>query len=278
LCKSGQVVKNLTHKTAVVTGAAGGIGLALTEAFVASEMSVVMADIEETALAREAARLTDEGASVLAVGCDVTDASSIETLATDAVSAFGSVEVVCNNAGVAPGGPMLETTASEWRWIVDVNVLGVANGVRTFAPMMVEQGEGHIVNTASEAGLTSNPMLGMYCATKHAVVGLSEALYQELTGTGVGVSCVCPELVRTQIFHSERNSPNRVKFAEGHAASMSPLREVIETEGIAPPEVADAVVDAITADRFWVLTHAATVERAARRISDIQTGVNPTGP
>ncbi|MCH7788864.1 MAG: SDR family NAD(P)-dependent oxidoreductase [Acidobacteria bacterium] len=271
-------MKNLEQKTAVVTGAAGGIGLALTEAFVAAEMSVVMADIEETALAREAARLTESGARVLAVGCDVTVASSIESLAAEAASAFGLVQVVCNNAGVAPGGSLLEATASEWRWIIDVNVLGVANGIRTFAPMLVEQGAGHIVNTASEAGLTSHPMLGMYCATKHAVVGLTEALYHELSGTGVGVSCVCPELVRTQIFHSERNSPSRVEFAKGHAASMAPLREVIESEGIAPEDVADAVVDAITSDRFWVLTHAITIDRAARRIADIRSGANPSNP
>jgi NADP-dependent 3-hydroxy acid dehydrogenase YdfG len=271
-------VQNLEQKTAVVTGAAGGIGLALTEAFVASKMSVVMADIEETALAREAARLADEGASVLAVSCDVSDTGSFEALAADAASAFGSVHVVCNNAGVAPGGPMLDATASEWRWIVDVNILGVANGIRTFGPMLVEQGEGHIVNTASEAGLATNPMLGIYCATKHAVVGMSEALFHELSGSGVGVSCVCPELVRTQIFHSERNSPNRIEFAEGHTASMTPLRDVIESTGIAPAGVADAVVDAITADRFWVLTHDVTAERAAQRIADIQSGSNPSNP
>jgi NAD(P)-dependent dehydrogenase (short-subunit alcohol dehydrogenase family) len=271
-------VKNLEKKTAVITGAASGIGLALTEAFIAAGMSVVMADVEETALAREATRLSDSGAPVLAVGCDVTVASSIESLAADAASAFGPAHVVCNNAGVAPGGPMLETTASEWRWIVDVNLLGVANGIRTFGPMLVEQGEGHIVNTASHAGLVSHPMLGMYCATKHAVVGLTEALYHELSGTGVGVSCLCPELVRTQIFHSERNSPTRVEFAEGHTASMAPLREAIESVGIAPTDVAEEVLQAIESDRFWVITNDKTIDRAARRIADMQSGANPASP
>lgn len=267
----------LSGKVAVVTGAASGIGLALTEAFVGEGMRVVMADVEEAALSREASRLGASGAEVRAVPVDVADADQVADLAATTLSAFGGVHVVCNNAGVAPGGPMLATTAAEWRWVFDVNVLGVAHGVRTFAPLLVEAGAGHIVNMASEAGLSTNSFLGLYCASKHAVVGLSEALYRELEGTGVGVSCVCPELVRTAIFHSERNKPERVEFDPAHNAAMAPLRQIVES-GMEPAEVAAAVVAAVRADQFWVFTHPQTLDRAARRFHDIEAGQNPSGP
>ena len=202
-------MKELNGKVAVVTGAASGIGLAMSEQFASEGMKVVMADVEEEALAASASRLQSAGADVLGVLCDVSDAASVQDLASQALSAYGGVQVVCNNAGVAPAGPMLETTAEEWAWIVGVNVLGVAHGVMAFAPLMVEAGEGHIVNTASEAGLVTTSVLGMYCATKHAVVGLSESLWRELHPQGVGVSCLCPNLVATRIFHSERKPPLR---------------------------------------------------------------------
>ena len=197
----------LKGRVAVVTGAASGIGLALTERFVAEGMSVVMADIESATLDAEAARLVAAGAPVTAVSCDVSDAAAMEALRDAAMSAHGAVHVLCNNAGVASGGSTWRTKPAVWDWVVGVDLLGVAYGVHAFVPLMIEQGEGHIVNTASEAGLCATPMLGAYHAAKYGVVGLSEALVMELAGTGVGVSCLCPELVRTKIFESTRNAP-----------------------------------------------------------------------
>ena len=173
---------------------------------------------------------------------------------------------------------MLETTAEEWEWIVGVNVMGVAHGVITFGPILAEAGEGHIVNTASEAGLVTNAALGMYCATKHAVVGLSESLWRELHPLGVGVSCLCPNLVNTQIFQSERNRPYDAELTATQNAIMTPMREMLSARGIAPSEVAANVLDAITEDRFWVFTHDITPEAAAVRFTDIEARRNPTDP
>jgi short-subunit dehydrogenase len=183
---------------------------------------------------------------------------------------------VCNNAGVAPAGPMLATTPEDWRWTVGVNVLGVAYGVTAFAPLLVEQGSGHIVNTASEAGLVTNPFLGMYCATKHAVVGLSESLYRELEGTGVGVSVLCPSLVKTAIFHSERNRPHGTELNPVEHAVITPLRESIDASGLPPAQVAGEVLDAVRSGRFWILTHPSTLPAASVRIDDMRAGRNPT--
>lgn len=271
-------MRDLAGRTAVVTGAAGGIGLAMTERFVAAGMSVVMADIEEETLSREASRLESDGARVLGVLTDVRDPEAVESLREQALSVHGSVHVLCNNAGVAPGGPMADTTPADWRWAVDVNILGVAHGVTAFASLFLEQGEGHIVNTASEAGLVTNAALGLYCATKHAVVGLSEALWREVHPQGVGVSVLCPNLVDTRIFESERNRSDGTEMAPTSAATMAPLREAISLMGIAPAVVADEVFDAILDDRFWVLTHDVTLPAAARRFDDLRAGRNPSDP
>ncbi len=267
---------DLTGKNAVVTGAASGIGLAMTEAFVAQGMAVVMADIDEPTLVAAAERLESAGAHVTAVLVDVTDFADVRRLADRAESAHGPTYLVCNNAGVAPAGPILTSTADEWRWVFDVNVHGVANGVRAFAPRLVAAGSGHVVNTASEAGLVTTPMLAAYCASKHAVVGLSETLYRELEGTGVGVSCLCPSLVRTAIFESERNAPVGLDLGPGHGATIAPLREIIGVAGIEPSVAAAAVVDAVKANRFWVFTHPDTPGRAVIRHHDIDAGRNPT--
>jgi NAD(P)-dependent dehydrogenase (short-subunit alcohol dehydrogenase family) len=271
-------IKDLTGKTAVVTGAASGIGRAMTEQFIAAGARVVMADVEETALVQAASELQKSGADVLAVLTDVTDSDQVEALRDQALAQYGAVHVVCNNAGVAPAGPMLSTTADDWRWIVDVNVLGVAYGVITFAPLMVAQGEGHIVNTASEAGLVTTEVLGMYCATKHAVVGLTESLYRELEPKGIGVSCLCPNLVKTSIFHSERNRPSGPALTATENAVIKPLRESLEAMGIPPAQVAGNVVDAVRSGKFWIFTHAVTAPAALVRYEDIKAERNPTNP
>ena len=272
-------MQELANKVAVVTGAASGIGLALSEHFVDAGMKVVMADIEESALARESKRLEEAGAKVAAVRCDVRDPDSVTSLRDQAVRHFGAAHVICNNAGVAPGGPMLETTPADWRWITEVNVLGVAYGITAFGPLLVEQGEGHIVNTASEAGLVTNVALGMYCATKHAVVGMSEALYRELEEhAGVGVSVLCPNLVSTQIFQSERNRDDGAIETASQVATMGPLREALTTMGISPAQVATDVAAAIRDQRFWIFTHDFTPQAACNRLKDIEARRNPTDP
>jgi NAD(P)-dependent dehydrogenase (short-subunit alcohol dehydrogenase family) len=271
-------MQDFKDRVAVVTGAASGIGLAITERFLAEGMRVVLADVETEKLTTEVKRLTDAGGDVLGVQCDVRDSASVEALRDETLSRFGAVHVVMNNAGVAPAGPMLEATPADWRWIVDVNVLGVAYGVSAFGPAMREAGEGHIINTASEAGLVSSAVLGMYTATKHAVVGLSESLFRELEGTGVGVHCLCPNLVRTKIFESDRNRDEEVELTASQTATMAPLREAVLAMGISPSDVAGDVVDAMRTDRFWIFTHDITKKSAAARFRDIAASANPSNP
>ncbi len=265
----------LNGKVAVVTGAASGIGLALTERFLAEGMSVVMADIETEVLNAQAARLLADGAAVTAVVCDVSDAAQVAALRDAAVAAYGAVHVLCNNAGVASGGSTWRTKPAVWDWVVGVDLLGVAYGVQAFTPLMIEQGEGHIVNTASEAGICATPMLGAYHAAKYGVVGLSEALVMELAGTGVGVSCLCPELVRTKIFESTRNAPAHLGLRTPESVSMEMLESVMQTTALDPAVVAGNVTDAIVEGRFWVLTHASTHTRVAHRNDRQQQGLTP---
>ena len=265
-------------RVAVVTGAASGIGLGVTERFLKEGMKVVLADVEKSSLDRECARFTREGGEVLGVLCDVRDPDAVKDLAARTLAHFGGVQVVFNNAGVAPAGPMLDTTPEDWRWIMDVNVLGVAYGVMAFGPIMKAAGEGHIINTASEAGHVSSAVLGMYTATKHAVVGLSESLYRELEGTGVSVHCLCPNLVRTQIFNSERNRDDGAEMTASQTATIAPLREAIAAMGITTEKVAEDIIDAMRADRFWIFTHDMTTEALAVRYEDIKARRNPTNP
>ncbi len=265
----------LSGKVAVVTGAASGIGLALTERFLAEGMSVVMADIEAEVLHEQADRLLATGAAVTAVVCDVSDAEQVAALRDAAVAAYGAVHVLCNNAGVASGGSTWRTKPAVWDWIVGVDLLGVAYGVNAFVPLMIEQGEGHIVNTASEAGICATPMLGAYHAAKYGVVGLSEALVMELAGTGVGVSCLCPELVRTKVFESTRNAPAHLGLRKPEAVSMEMLESVMQTTALDPAVVAGNVTDAIVEGRFWVITHASTHTRVAHRNDRQQQGLTP---
>ena len=271
------MLEELNGRVAVVTGAASGIGLAMVEAFLAEGMSVVLSDVNDGALDAQVGRLSAEvGQRASGVVCDVADPEAVAALADVAWARHGAVHLLCNNAGVGPAGPMLATTPSEWRWIVDVNVLGVAHRVTAFVPRMVEEGEGHVVNVASQAGLMTTDFLGMYAATKHAVVGLSEALYRELESTAVGVSCLCPELVSTGIFDVARVRPDWVEV-DGHSAeTQTLLGGILGDRGIGTDEVADRVVEAVRSDRFWVFTHDVTPEVAARRFADIAAGRNPS--
>jgi NAD(P)-dependent dehydrogenase (short-subunit alcohol dehydrogenase family) len=265
----------LDGRTAMVTGAASGIGVALTERFLDEEMSVVMADIEEPVLEREAARIIAAGGALTPVVCAVSDADQVVGLRDAALAAYGSVQLLCNNAGVASGRPNHKTKPAVWAWVVGVNVLGPAYGVSTFVPLMLEQGEGYVVNTASEAGLTSSPMLGSYHATKYAVVGLSESLAMELEGTPVGVSCLCPELVATRIFEATRNAPSPLGLPSPPAIQIDQVAEAMGTVALAPADLAADVVYAIRARQFWILTHASTRARVRDRNRRLELNRNP---
>ncbi|HKH03788.1 MAG TPA: SDR family NAD(P)-dependent oxidoreductase [Acidimicrobiales bacterium] len=296
-------MESVEGKVAVVTGAASGIGLALARRFLRAGASVVLADVETEPLATAAKALGAEHGPdrVLAVPTDVREDEAVQALAAATFDRFGTAHVVCNNAGVGVGGRAWEVPADRWRWIVDVNLVGVANGIRAFVPRFVEQGEGHVVNTASAAGLVTGPGMSPYYATKHAVVALSEALWFDLRmfEAPVGVSVLCPEWVRTNIFDSERNRPDDVSAmtaeqlapppgAEPSGEDAGPLGEDDVGErirgalrdfvrgGMDPDEVAAAVLDGIAADRFWIITHPTTLEWAQRRWEAIAADGHPT--
>lgn len=251
-------MKALDGRVAVVTGAASGIGLAMVRRFLDARMRVVMADVEADALARAASEL-GAGPSVLAVPTDVTRPDAVDALAERALDAFGAVHVLCNNAGVFTGGLSWEAPLEDWDWVFAVNLRGVVNGIRTFVPLLLEQEEGHVVNTASMAGVTATPLTGIYNASKHAVVSLSETLHLELQGRGaaVGVSVVCPEAVRTGIARAERNRPDDQRIPE---TALTPERQVVgraiaaaAEAGVDPDVIAERTLKAVLAGRFWVL-------------------------
>jgi NAD(P)-dependent dehydrogenase (short-subunit alcohol dehydrogenase family) len=272
-------MEQLQGKVAVVTGGASGIGLAVARAAVTAGMKVVLADIEEPALKEADAALAASGADVLSVVTDVSVASSVDALRDKTLEHFGAVHLVHNNAGVAVGGPLWTVSEPDWTWILGVNLWGVIHGIRAFVPVLLEQGEGHVVNTASLAGLTSPGLMGPYNVTKHAVVTLSETLYRDLgfLGSPVGVSVLCPGFVQTRIAESERNRPHwapatPLPQAEGFHGVVSGL----VAAGIKPAAVAEKVMDAVRHDRFYILTHDDTAAMVETRMRDIIDGRNPS--
>src|SRR6476646_4544163 len=203
-------MRKLSGKTAFVTGGASGIGFGLGAAFAQAGMKVMLADIETDALAEAVKSLHDFGPDVRGVACDVADPVSVERAAKASFQAFGNVHVVCNNAGVAAAGGIDNISLDNWRWVLDVNLMGVLHGIRTFPPHIRAHGEGgHIVNTASMAGMNSGLGFSPYVASKFAVVGMSEGLATQLEPFGIGVSVLCPSFVRTRIGESGRNRPQR---------------------------------------------------------------------
>ena len=276
-------MERLRDRVAVVTGAASRIGLALSERFAAEGMRVVMADVETTALAPAAERVRAAAPAVLAVRVDVSRAEDVERLARETYAAFGAAHVVCNNAGVAVISAVHEQTLADWQWVMGVNLWGVINGVHAFLPRMLAGGdEGHIVNTASMAGLTTAPFMSIYDVTKHGVVALSESLYKELelSGALVGVSVVCPGLINTNIIRSARNRPVELgdegkagpqaqQFGQGLAERLG--------GGYPPSEVADQIVRGIRERRFYIVPAQESVRQwATVRAQDIIELRNPT--
>jgi NAD(P)-dependent dehydrogenase (short-subunit alcohol dehydrogenase family) len=276
-------MKTLRGRVAVVTGAASGIGLALAERFAAEGMKVVMADIEGPALASAAEGLRKTGAALLATRVDVASPEDVERLARETYAAFGAAHVLCNNAGVAVLGAVHEHTLADWQWVLGVNLWGVIHGVRAFVPRMLAGGdEGHIVNTASMAGLTTAPYMAVYDVAKHGVVALSESMYKEfeITGAPLGVSVVCPGLINTNIMRSSRNRPPELadegKVGAGAQAFGQALGDRLTT-GYPPSEVADQVVRGIREKRFYIVPAQPEVRQyATLRAQDIIELRNPT--
>jgi NAD(P)-dependent dehydrogenase (short-subunit alcohol dehydrogenase family) len=276
-------VKNFRDRVAVVTGAASGIGLALAERFAAEGMKVVMADIEAGPLATASERLRRKGAAILASRVDVSRPEDVERLADETYDAFGAAHVVCNNAGVAVLGAVHEHTLADWQWVINVNLWGVIHGVHTFLSRMLAGGdEGHFVNTASMAGLTTAPFMSVYDVTKHGVVALSESMYKELTLTGapIGVSVVCPGLIDTNIMRSSRNRPESLA-EEGKAGPMAQAFGQALSDRLAggypPSEVAEQVVSGIREGRFYIVPAQPDVKgNIAIRAQDLLELRNPT--
>lgn len=269
-------MQDFAGRTAVVTGAASGIGRALAERFLAEGMKVVLADVEESALQRTATDLAAAGGESVGFRVDVSRPEEVRALADFAFERFGEVHVLCNNAGVGIGGTIWEHSLEDWQWLLGVNVLGVVNGLREFVPrMLAGREEGHIVNTASAAGLDARPWLGMYSATKYAVVAISETLRAELEmrGARIGVSVLCPALVNTRIAESERNRP----AAEGRTAPhLTPEARAFDqafraalAQGLPPEQVADSVIQAIRDGSLYIITQAETIARVRARLERI---------
>lgn len=246
-------------KTAVVTGAASGMGLGMAHSFATAGMSVVLADIEADRLDTAVNGLKSNGHRAIGVVTDVSDESQIQALAQAALDEFGAVHVVANNAGIGIGGPVDEMSLDDWKWTIDVDLWSVIYGVRTFLPILKEQGEGHITATSSMAGLLAGPVLGAYHVAKHGVVALMDTVRIELkiAKSPVSASVLCPGPVDTEIAKSERNRPT--SFSEHES---SDIEERFWTSlssqlagGMDPAEVGDLVLDAVQNERFWILTH-----------------------
>jgi NAD(P)-dependent dehydrogenase (short-subunit alcohol dehydrogenase family) len=278
----------LEGKTAVVTGAASGIGLGMTEAFASRGMKVVMADVEAEALEREADRLTRANFEVLPVVTDASSFESVTALADAAEARFGPVHVLCNNAGVAGvggGQPIWAQTQNDWDWVMGVNFWGVVNGLRAFTPRMIAHGEsGHIVNTSSILGLTTGAGT-IYNVSKHAVTRLTEGLFHDLKAADarIGVTVLCPGMIATNIITSARNRPDELTDAgdvldAARQQAIAAMDARFKADGMAPREVGEMVAQAILDDQFYVLTHADNMEAVKRRFDDITALRNPSPP
>jgi NAD(P)-dependent dehydrogenase (short-subunit alcohol dehydrogenase family) len=273
-------LRDFEGKAAFVTGGASGIGLALGRAFLDVGMKVMLADVEASALEKALQSLSNYDNRVRGVRCDIADPDSMDRAAQAAFEAFGNVHVVCNNAGVAAGGGIDNISVDNWRWVVDVNLMGVVYGVRSFLPHMMKHREGgHIVNTASMAGMINGMGFSPYAATKFAVVAMSEGLAMQLQPHGIGVSVLCPEFVRTGIGESGRNRPERYEKprpldpASPAAQLVAEIARQLEA-GIDPAEVAAKVLAAIRNEELYIFTHPNMRQSVDGRFAAIQAAMD----
>src|SRR5260221_4362953 len=268
----------LEGKTAFVTGGASGIGLALGRAFGQRGMNVAMADVEAAACAQAVETLRREGMRVIGVTCDVSDRYSLGEAAAKTFSEFGHVHILCNNAGVSRAGPIEGIAASDWDWVIEVNLKGLVHGLQIFLAHMKAHGEqGHIVNTASMNGVVGAPLAGPYCATKFATVGISEVLAAALAGSPIGVSVLCPSCVKTRMLDNDRNRPTRFGGpisldTDGDNAERNKRYAQALANGLDPAHVAKRVCEAIQTRRLYVFTHADRRTDVERRFELMMAG------
>ena len=283
-------METMKNRVAVVTGAASGIGKALSLAFAAEGSSVVLADVEDEALAAAKAEVEALGVTALAVKTDVTEEESVADLCSATLEAFGEVHILCNNAGVGGGGLIKNQQLVDWKWVIDVSLWGVINGLHHFLPHLVEAEDSHVVSTASVAGLMAVPGLAPYNAAKYGVVAIMETLHHEMMRdeeANLGVSVLCPGVVRTNIATAQRNRPEHLRRQKGESGSNaakapeearkrnSAIAAALEN-GMEPSDVASQVVNAIYDRRFWVLSHPELLGEINHRNQELAALKNPT--
>ena len=283
------MIDNFKGKTAVLTGAGSGFGLECARIGARLGMNLVLVDVQEDALEQAAKELTAQGANVLACKLDVSDATAIEQLALQVQQRFGAPHLVFNNAGVGSGGLIWENSVADWQWVLGVNLWGVVHGVRLFTPMMLQAAkqdpsyQGHIVNTASMAGLLAAPNMGVYNVSKHAVVALSETLYQDLqlVSHQVGASVLCPYFVPTGISQSHRNRPSEVAAGEPTQSQLigqAMSDKAVGSGKVSAAEVAQKVFDAVQAGQFYIYSHPQALSLVNQRMQAVVEGLNPPDP
>jgi len=283
-------MKRFEGRTAVITGAGSGFGLEVARIGARKGMNLVLADVQQDALDRAAEELRAAGANVLAQRLDVSKGAEIEALGAAVAARFGAPNFVFNNAGIGAGGLIWESTLKDWEWVLGVNVMGVVHGVRVFTPMMLEAArrdpgyEGHITNTASMAGMVNMPNMGVYNVSKHAVVSLTETLYQDLrlVTDQISASVLCPFFVPTGILASDRNRPAELRDAGGLSKSQligkAMTEKAVGSGKVTAAQVAGFVFDAIENDRFYVYSHPNALSGVQKRLEDVVQGRNPTDP
>ena len=283
------MIDNFAGKTAVLTGAGSGFGLECARIGARLGMNLVLVDVQQDALDAAAAEMQAAGSQVLARKVDVSNAAQMEQLAADVQQRFGAPHLVFNNAGVGAGGLVWENSVKDWEWVLGVNLWGVVHGVRLFTPMMLAAAKadpawrGHIINTASMAGLLNAPNMGIYNVSKHAVVSLSETLYQDLSlvTDQIGASVLCPYFVPTGISQSHRNRPQDLrseKPTKSQLIGQAMSDKAVGSGKVTAAEVAQKVFDAAAAGQFYIYSHPKAIASVQTRMEDIMLGRNPTDP
>jgi NAD(P)-dependent dehydrogenase (short-subunit alcohol dehydrogenase family) len=285
------MITDFKNKTAVLTGAGSGFGLECARIGAKLGMNLVLADVQQDALDKVVAEVSALGVQVLPFKLDVGKADQVEAMGVATLERFGAPHLVFNNAGVGAGGLIWEHTLKDWEWVVNVNIMGVAHGVRVFTPMMLEAAKkdasyhGHIVNTASMAGLLNAPNMGVYNVSKHAVVALSETLYQDLrlVTDQVSASVLCPFFVPTGISQSHRNRPEEfkqrgIKPTKSQMIGQAMSDKAVGSGKVSAADVAQMVFDAIAQDRFYIYSHPKAINSVQTRLEDIMQARNPTDP